>query len=207
MRKKKAIERHYAPRITPGRENYDVLDWASAASQEARFRVLVENVPLAGKSLLDVGAGLGDLWGFLKRRGLAVDYTGVDLLETMVQAARHRHPDARFLCADLFADSPFDPDSFDIVFCSGMFNLDVGNNLAFMPVALASFFRLARDYVVVNMLHKRARGGEGAYFYYDPTEIIEMLQPYRCEVRLLDDYLPNDFTVVCRKTPVPEGRH
>ncbi len=197
-----AIRQHYEPRIAADRPHYDILDWASPVTQEARFRVLADNVVLHGRALLDVGCGLGDLRAYLLKRGIQVDYTGVDVSEKMVEAARQRQPDGRFLQADLFGGTPvFPEDSFDVVYCSGIFNLDLGNNVAFVPRAVGLFLRLARRCVVCNMLHKRAGVGDGTYFFYDPAEILPPLRALAGEVRLIDDYLPNDFTVICHKRP------
>ena len=129
MSKKKDIGRHYEPRLRALRESYEILDWASPVTQEARFAVLADNVDLPGKSLLDVGCGLGDLWAYLRRRRVEVEYLGVDILEKMVAAARQRHPEARFEQADIFGADTYEPAAFDVVFCSGAFNLNLGNNL------------------------------------------------------------------------------
>jgi len=102
MTKSQQIRHHYRPRIDGGRENYDVVDWASAEAQQIRFAVLADNVPLDGQSLLDVGCGLGDLWMYLKGRGISVNYCGVDLLDEMTDAATRRNPDGRFVCGDIF---------------------------------------------------------------------------------------------------------
>jgi SAM-dependent methyltransferase len=196
---KRAIGAHYEPRIASGRANYVVLDWASPASQEARFQVLADGVDLRGKSVLDVGAGLGDLWAFLRRRNVPVQYTGVDILEKMVLEARRQHPQARFEHADVFKDNPFSQ-PFDVVFCSGTFNLNLGNNRRFLPKALKRLFELAGQVVVFNLLHQRARTRDRLYAYYDPDEVLDMLKEFPCTVRLRDDYLPNDFTVICHLT-------
>lgn len=198
MSKRKQIQKHYGPRISPGRANFDVLDWADAESQLARFGVLVKNVDLEGKMLLDIGSGLGDLLAFLKQRGISADYTGVDLLDKMVAAARQRRPEGRFDQADVFTKNIFKPKSFDVVFCSGIFNLSLGNNLQFLPVAVGSMLALAREHMVFNLLHNRAPQQERGYFYYDPAVVRSMLEPFGCEVSIIDDYLPNDFTVICR---------
>jgi len=200
MKRKRAIHSHYEPRISPYRAGYDILDWASPESQQARFKVLGENISLAGKSLLDVGRGLGDLCGFLKDRKIAVDYTGVDLIAKMVEAARQRYPDGRFVCADIFQEDTFQPEQFDVVFCSGAFNLNLGNNREFLPVAIRRLLELSREYVVFNLLHHRARGTDGRYFYFDPEDVRRLLAPTECEMRFIDDYLPNDFTAICTKT-------
>jgi SAM-dependent methyltransferase len=204
-RRREKIRSHYEPRIKGRRPSHEVLDWASAASQEARFRVLVENVPLAGKSLLDVGCGLGDLFAYLKRRGIVVEYTGVDLLEKMVDAARKRNPDAHFIQADVFTEETFLPGQFDVVFVSGAFNLNLGNNLDFLAGAVRLLLDVSRECAVFNLLHKRAPHDDDRYFYCEPAEVLEILAPLHCRPRIIDDYLPNDFTVICRKLTEKQG--
>jgi len=191
------IRRHYEPRLAAARENHEALDWTSAQTQFARFAVLTRALDLSGKALLDVGCGLGDLLTFLQQGGVEVDYTGVDILDRMVETARERHPRGRFVVADVFRSSPFKSASFDVVFCSGALNLNLGNNLRFLPLAAGRFFELSRQYVVFNLLHERARHNDDRYFHYNPDEVLTMLKPFNCRCRIIDDYLPNDFTCVC----------
>jgi SAM-dependent methyltransferase len=198
LSREKIIKQHYEPRILPGRPHFEILDWADAQSQRLRFEVLAAHVGLAGKSLLDVGCGLGDLYGFLLERGLTVDYTGVDISEKMIQHARRAHPGGHFLAADLFAKNPFGRKRFDVAFCSGTFNLNVGNNISFLPTALRQLFGLSRRALVFNLLHRRARRQHPHCVYYEPGEILKIVKHFRCKVEVIDDYLHNDFTVVCR---------
>ncbi len=200
MSRKKAIHSHYEPRIDRYREHHEILDWADRASQHARFEVLAANADLSGRSLLDIGCGLGDLWQFLKDRQVAAHYTGVDLVDKMISAARRRHPDAVFVTGDIFSDDLFAPAQFDVVFASGIFNLDLGNNEAFLPHALGRMLRLAGTHVVFNMLHARAEKKYPHCYYYEPAKVLELLRPLPCAARCLDDYLPNDFTIVCEKS-------
>ena len=199
MSRRKKIRKHYEPRIHPEKASHEILDWSSCDSQIARFEVLLGNIDLAGKSLLDVGCGLGDLWKFLGQRGVPVTYTGVDLLEKMVEEAGRRCPDARFVVADIFAGEAFGNERFDVVFCSGAFNLDLGNNLEFLVRAVRRMLELSRRWVVFNLLHERARRfySHRAYRYYEPEEVLRLLEPLGCRTRVVDDYLPNDFTMIC----------
>ena len=206
MDREEAIRAHYERRIRPWRPDHLILDWASSETQRKRFDVLIDRVDLAGRSLLDVGCGLGSLWGCLKERHISVRYTGVDILAKMVRAAWRRHPDAQFVCADVFRDDAFGPDSFDVVYCSGAMNLDLGNNLRFIARAAARFLHIARDRAVFNLLHRRASGGPpGPYFYTEPGEVRPLLKDLPCEAAFVDDYLPNDFTVICTKRRPASG--
>ncbi len=196
LRPTHAIRAHYEPRIAAGGPNHEIVNWASAAAQQARFEVLIDHVPLAGRSLLDIGCGVGDLPALLDERGIECDYTGVDILERMVEVCRQRLPGRRFLWADVFTDSPLEPASFDVVFCSGAFNLDLGNNRQFLPRAVRRMAELSRRHVVLNLLHARAELKEDRYFFYDPREVVEIVRPLGAEVTVIDDYLHNDFTVI-----------
>lgn len=200
MKHKKTIKEHYEPRIVPGRPHFEILDWADAQSQRLRFEVLTRAIDLSGKSLLDVGCGLGDLYAFLHQQGLNVAYTGVDISEKMIEQAGRVHPQAKFIAADVFTDEPAGLDTFDVVFCSGTFNLNLGNNAEFMPTALRRLFELSRQAMVFNLLHRRAGRKYEHCVYYEPGEIIKLLERLPCQVQVIDDYLHNDFTVVCRRS-------
>ncbi len=216
MSHRKKIRAHYEPRIRADRESYDILDWADRPSQLARFEVLAQCVELDGRSLLDVGCGLGDLYDYLAGRGVRVDYTGVDIVEAMVAEARRRRPNARFVWGDVFSDTPAVLDAqgriaevdhahlnplagerFDVVFCSGVFNLNLGNNEGFLGQALGRLFELARTHVVFNLLHHRTPTRYAHCVYYDPDQVADLLSGFPCRVRIVDHYLHNDFTVVC----------
>jgi SAM-dependent methyltransferase len=193
---KKRIEDHYLPRIQDRENNSAILDWESTEAQELRFRALAENVDLQGCSLLDVGCGLGDLHTYLSHRGTRVRYLGIDLLPEMISAARSCNPGAQFRELDLFRHPDDLDQQFDVVFCSGIFNLNLGNNHQFLEDALGVFFRLAARYVVFNLLHKRSPDPDHHYFYFTPDEVIPLISPYTDRIKIVDDYLANDFTVI-----------
>ena len=77
------------------------------------------------------------------------------------------------------------------------FWLDLGNRREFVPRALKRLAGWAREYLVFNLLHVRA-AGYGYCAYYDPAKVLPWVTPIAREVQVIDDYLPNDFTVICR---------
>ncbi|HDZ19915.1 hypothetical protein LCGC14_0094930 [marine sediment metagenome] len=193
------VRRHYEPRIGPDRPSHEIADWADVASQEARFGVLADGVDLARRSLLDVGCGTGDLVAYLMGRGVAVDYLGVDLIEKMIVEARRRHPAAAFECVDPFQPGALAGRQFDVVFASGVFNLDAGDNREDLPRRVGRLLELSREALVFNLLHARETDRYEYCFYWDPTDVRAILDRFDCNWRIIDDYLPNDFTVIGRK--------
>jgi SAM-dependent methyltransferase len=192
------IRKHYLPRMIPGRASYDIVNWAQPDTQLERFRVLLRAVGLEGRSLLDVGCGLGCLATFLKDHDVAVEYTGVDLLPEMLARAAEAHPEGRFVQGDIFSDaSPLAGETFDVVFASGIMNLNLGNNLDFAARALPVLIGHAKHAAVVNFLHVRRMWDDDRYFHYDPADMLAIARPHCPDVRLIDDYLDNDFTLVC----------
>ncbi len=194
------LEKHYRPRISSDARGYEILDWESEEAHLGRFRVLAEQLDLTGKTLLDVGCGVGDLYGFLHARGITLSYTGVDILPAMVAEARRRHPSGRFVCHDIFADRSYPDTGFDIIYSSGIFNLNLGNNRQFLRSALPVFFSLAREYVVFNLLDPNHPVQSERYAYFEPEEVLSWVEEYSDQISLFREYVPHDFTLVCRVT-------
>src|SRR5438132_9147817 len=92
----------------------------SSDGQRFRFRKLMEIGDLRHRRVLDLGCGIGDFYPFLVEKFGPLDYTGIDLVREMVDCAAKKHPRARFLCRDLFADAL--DETFDYVFISTVFN-------------------------------------------------------------------------------------
>ncbi|MCE5325028.1 MAG: class I SAM-dependent methyltransferase [Planctomycetaceae bacterium] len=198
--KRKRILSHYDPRVKDGREGFEIADWADAKSQHARFEVLVHHVPLAGKSLLDVGCGVGDLYALLQRRGLDVRYSGVDLSGKVIEAARRRFTGkADFRVLDVFDDPGSAAGSFDVTFASGTFNLTLGDNLAFLAHAAGRLVELSREAAVFNFLDDRAVHRVDYCHYYSLDEVQPILDALPCRTTIVRDYLPHDTTVICWK--------
>jgi len=199
--KKNQITAHYERRIDPNRASYDVLDWGTRESQLARFRVLLDVLmrspsPGGVPTVLDVGCGLTDLCSFFEQCRFPVDYTGVDLTPGILTEARRRHPGRRLVQADVFDGGPFRGGQFDVTYCSGVFNLQLGNNDEFARRGLAALTRYARHRAVANFLHIRTREKYEHCHYFDPSILAAYAETLGRQVDLVEDYLANDFTIV-----------
>jgi SAM-dependent methyltransferase len=202
------IVSHYSPRLHSATEHYDVLDWASQEAQVVRFDVLVQiakqtiaKTAMSSQesremSILDVGCGLTDLATHLQTQNLAMKYTGLELVPDMAIAAHKKFPDRSLVVADIVETIPFKPDAFDFVFCSGVFNLETGDNSSCIAHALSNIAVISKTCAVINFLHNRTRDKYPHCHYYQPEEILGLATRLGKEAKILDDYLENDFTLV-----------
>ena len=105
-------------------ERYEVdvraLDWGSQESQELRFSVLAQVGQLSGASVLDVGCGMGDFFGWLKQEGIEVKYTGIDITPKMIEVAQQRFPEAKFELKNLLDIENSKVERYDFILQSGI---------------------------------------------------------------------------------------
>lgn len=198
--RKKHIEAYYKPKIGKGLPDFEVLGWESKEAQYMRFEILTSNVDIRNKKLLDVGCGLGNLLEYLIEKGIDVEYTGVDILEDMIKSVKSKNLPGKFYCMDIFKENPFGLKSFDIIYTSGIFNLNMGNNIEFLKKAFGSFVELAKEKVVFNLLDRDSPNKEDTYYYYNHEQVVSMIVEQYSQVdgiEVVRGYLNNDFTVFC----------
>ena len=198
--RKRIVSDHYEPLLNRYSRGHEILDWESRESQTKRFDVLIDNVELSGKKLLDVGCGIGDLYGYLTDKGFAADYYGIDILPKMIDRAREIYPDGRFFTGDIFKESNFSKKQFDIVFCSGIFNLNMGDNESFLKEALPVFFAHAKSRVVFNLLDPGHYVQSSKYFFFDHKAVLHWIREYTDKATCITGYIPNDFTIIAEVT-------
>ncbi|MBR0459913.1 MAG: class I SAM-dependent methyltransferase [Victivallales bacterium] len=191
---------HYTPLVSENAPGYRLLDWSSRETQFLRFQMLaLELRRQFGKKpfrLLDVGCGVAELAPYLKSLGFQFEYTGVDITPAMLREARRRNPDLDIRELDVFAEqSPLPAGSFEVTFCSGVFNLRQDNSLDFAQRGLHRLGELASTFAMANFLHKRASIQYSACCYFTPEELLPAVVD-QFETIVRDSYLENDFSVL-----------
>ena len=84
--------------------------------------VLAEVVKEPFSDLLDAGCGTGAMLGLFKRDYPDKNYTGIDLSEKMIEAAKRKHLEGICFVAGDCENLPFTNSSFDVVTCSMSFH-------------------------------------------------------------------------------------
>jgi 2-polyprenyl-3-methyl-5-hydroxy-6-metoxy-1,4-benzoquinol methylase len=214
MSKKKQID-YFEGLLDKYGNDHRALDWNSPESQRLRCKILKE-ILIYGKkasniSVLDVGCGFGDLYGFLKQEKLLdrhkIRYTGFDISSKIIGVAKEKYPGAHFEQRDILESRSLD--KYDYVFCSGVFNIrttDIEHHKDYVFTMLERMYGLVNCGVAINFLSEgRLPAADpeglnvGRYFYFEPEEIVAYCRLLTSNYILRHDYHPGDFTVYLLK--------
>ncbi len=124
----------------------------------------------SGKNILDFGCGKGDFFGFLKFRGIPVNYCGIDINEELIKLAKNKYPGIDFFAMDI--EETQLKREFDIIFICGVFNLRIAGIEESMKNVLKKLFKLCKEAMHVNFLTYYVPQKDVELFYVKPEEIL-----------------------------------
>ncbi|WP_295296176.1 class I SAM-dependent methyltransferase [uncultured Brachyspira sp.] len=203
--RKSIIVDHYINRVNDlNIPDYKVVDWESEEAQNLRFKALIEHFNMSGNVLLDVGCGVGSLAEYIDKNNINLYYIGIDIMPEMVERAKsktYKNISPQFMTMDFFKKTDI-KDDVDYIYTSGIFNLNLGNNEAFLKEAIEAFLLAARKGVCFNLLDISCKEKYGdKYYYYKKGDILLLTQDIlkklnlNYKIHIEDKYLQNDFSV------------
>ncbi len=140
--------------------------------QLRRYETLIEIAgDFSGKKVLDFGCGKGDLYGYMREKGISVKYCGIDINGNLIELARRKYPEAEFIPMDI-EEGEFNRD-FDIIFVCGVFNLRIAGIEESMKLVLEKLFMLCREALHINLLTYYTQQRSVELFYVKPEEILQ----------------------------------
>jgi SAM-dependent methyltransferase len=166
--------------------------WGLPGGQEERFRILSEAADLTGTSVLDVGCGLGDLYGYLEKNNIPILYTGIDINPRSIALAREKYPRVQFEAADF---EEYAGEGADYVLSSGALTFKIENHHDIYLGFIRKMFHLSRRGCAFNMLKRGEHTDDATYATYDPMEIYTFCTNLTPKLVLRQDYLAHDFTM------------
>lgn len=174
-----------------GPDSAQALQWKNRKSQQVRFAALSQVASLAGKSVLDVGCGVGDLYKYLQDSFARVDYCGLDVVPGMIAAAKQKYPGARFVHANVLDFT----EQYDYVLASGAltYNMQGGKELYFEIIK--HMYALAKKGVAFNVLDNDVYATDHEYLTYTYAEIAALCETLNCQFVVSTEYEVGDFTV------------
>ena len=163
-----------------------------------RFEILCSLWELDHASILDVGCGFGDFYGFLLKKGVrGFTYIGLDINPHFVDAAASLYPDAEFRTVNI-ADAHMER-GIDYGFASGLFNDKLDDNEAFVKQGLDMLNTHCRKGFAANFLSNRVDYFPEHTSHADPAAILDMCYHYSNNIVLRNDYMPYEFTIFVNK--------
>jgi len=199
-----ALGRHYEQTFARFGATSQGVDWgADQARLDLRYEkmlAVLDGAAAPRPSLLDAGCGFGGLLAFARARGIDLDYVGVDMAPSMIDWARGRFPDARFLAGDVFDDALVAPGGVDYVVCNGILTQKLDVPLremdGFARDLIRRLFALARRGVAFNVMTDRVNFFAGNLFYKSPVDMLAWcLAEITPRVRLDHSYPLYEYTV------------
>lgn len=174
------------------------LLWASVSTQEKRFDAFTRVCDFAGKSILDVGCGRGDLLDYLLGRGIEPDhYVGLEAVQLLADAAEaKRRPNSMIVRADFVAEPARMFVGADVVVFSGSLNtLESGP----FYNTLRTAYEATASELVFNFLSSKELAGTKYLHWYRRNEVKRFLETLGGAVRVLEDYIDGDCTMRVEK--------
>jgi len=144
--------------------------WTPEGQVRRYETLLTATGDLSGKKILDFGCGKGDLYGFLRDKGVSVAYCGIDVNDNLIELAQHKYPQAEFIALDIDEDRFYR--RFDVIIAIGVFNLRIAGIEESMKGLLKKLFPLCRESLHINFLSYYVPQRNVELFYVKPEEIL-----------------------------------
>jgi SAM-dependent methyltransferase len=188
------IIKRYSARLREHGDHIATLASGTEERRRLRFDVLTAVGIEPGASVVDVGCGFGDYFGYLADRGVPVDYLGIDINPDLIAVARGKYPSARFQVADIQRDPPPHADFF---VSTSAFNLPLEqqDNYAFAGELLDIMYVRARRGVAVDFLTSYVDYRSPHGFHYEPERLLTIAKRLTKRVTIRHDYPLFEFCV------------
>ena len=205
---KRRIVEHYEGTLKRFGPTARGMDWKDARSQRLRYEVLCRVRDLQGLTIHEVGAGSGHLVDYLGEAGIEAHYSGSDLSQAMVRAARRRHPEIDFEQRDILGDTG--AGLYDVVLCSGLFHVKLDHTeeewRRFMEPMLRRMFDMCRVAIAFNAMRDDVDYRLDTLYYPAVGQLVEFCRRdlSRAVVARLDYPLHEQTLYVYRTSPFGE---
>ena len=172
----------------------EALRW-TPQGQLKRYHTFLDIAPdLSNQKVLDYGCGTADFYKFLKRRGVQVKYTGVDINANFINLAKSKYPECTFKVMNIDEDTL--EGYYDYIFICGVFNLSVPGVQDDLRNALINLFKHCNKGLALNALSSHTPIKDMELNYTSPEEIVKFaLENLSPSVVLRHDRIENDFTL------------
>ncbi|QIG51349.1 methyltransferase domain-containing protein [Nordella sp. HKS 07] len=205
------FERYYTRTFEEHGPSPRGVDWHDSESLSFHYDKILAVIdqPFVGRkvSVLDVGCGYGGLLSHARESNIDLEYTGLDLVQAMIDHGNSNYPGATFVRSDIFA---FQPErSFDYVLANGVLteklDLSIREFGAFSRRVIRRMYELAEHGIAFNMMTSHVNFTATNLYYQNPAEMVSFCATELSPKWIIDhayDYF--DFTMYVYKNPTSQ---
>ena len=185
------------------KSSYKSLLWGSEHTQKIRFKIilklLLDNGLNSQSYLLDIGCGNGDFYKYLKKNKLNTNYIGIDNNPYSINflISTYKSLD-KFKINSPFNENLFYKKKYDFIIASGLFTYF--KNFASVNKLIKILFNNSKTCLIFNCLkNNNSKKNIANELTFNPNSILIKSKSISKKSFLIDNYLPNDFTIVMLK--------
>jgi SAM-dependent methyltransferase len=179
-------------------ESPQALQWANYRSMATRYRELVADLFIDGKTILDAGCGMGDLLPYLYAKSSDFSYKGIDIIPEFVEVASKRYKGHEFAVGNPFSKKF--KNKYDIVISSGVMNHNIPSWLEKRKQMVENLFDLSNEVLAFNMAGSINTIPHTSQIAYAKTQdVIEFCTKLSSKIIFRNHYQDRDFTIIMFK--------
>ncbi len=139
--------------------------------QIMRYSQLAKVADLNNTSILDIGCGLGGFFDYLSNdcKFDNIEYTGIDIIEGMLDTARQKYPGAIFKNINILEENL--QSTYDYTFLCGVFNCNTENSDQYMKNILKKAFEYSNKGMAFNFISTYVNFRDEEMAYHSPEEV------------------------------------
>ena len=123
MDKYKSIYEHYEKCLEKNGDNHLGVDWPNYEDMIKRYKVMVNILNYFDKtkkySLLDFGAGCGEMYNFIKNNNYNLDYTALDISSKFCKVIKNKFKEIKVINIDILKEELLN--NYDFFILNGVF--------------------------------------------------------------------------------------
>lgn len=205
----KALREHYSQKFSLHGPSPEGVDWGADESKMLlRYDKMLGVADFSGKhkaTLLDVGCGYGGLRSYALTKNIDLDYTGIDVVNEMIEWAKANQPSGNFIHDDVL-NYKFDG-QFDYVVCNGILTQKLetpGLQMdQFASQLIRQMFALCRIGIAFNTMTTKVNYYSNNLYYRNPAELFSWcLSEISPHIRLDHSYPLYEYTIYLYRNPV-----
>jgi SAM-dependent methyltransferase len=150
-------------------------------------------------SIVDIGCGFGDFYGYMTSKGWRGDYLGIDIVPELIDEAKRRYPNARFSVQDIQEQRI--PKIFDWCISCHALSSDTAEKpfLSHFEEMINLMWAACNRGLVFNMLSPLADYTNPIHARPPISSIIDVITKLTGRFTIRHDYMPYEYAVYLYK--------